>query len=303
MEPCGIKVSVAATTANLGPGFDCLGLALDLWNETAFIPCGEGLRTEISGLGADQLPPGEYNLIVREMLRVFAVCEKTPPSGLLVRCHNRIPPGAGLGSSAAATLAGLLGGNALLGEPLSKDEILHMAVETEGHPDNAAAALFGGLVLSAVTERGVAQRKISVAPMCSVIVTPDFQLLTRQARAALPKQVPFADAVFNVGRTALTIEALRSGDLELLGLAMEDRLHQPYRLRLIPGGEQTFRAAREAGAASVALSGAGPSLIAFGKEPMQKVADAMVAAFASAGLAAQASILAVTDLPAQVEVI
>jgi homoserine kinase len=304
MEQRGVTVCVSATTANLGPGFDCLGLALDLWNETSFFPGGEGgLRAEITGLGAGQLPTGETNLILQQALRVYAVCGRDVPSDLLVRCHNRIPPGAGLGSSAAAVLTGLLGGNALLGNRLSPAEILQLAVETEGHPDNAAAALFGGLVLSVMTDTGVIQRKIPVAPLCAVVITPDFHLLTRQARAALPKQVPLADAVFNLGRTALTIEALRSGDLRLLSQAMQDRLHQPYRLRLIPGGEQAFQAALEAGAAAVAISGAGPSLIAFGMAPLQPVADAMIAAFASAGLAAQPAFLAVTEQAAQVAVI
>ncbi len=303
MEQRAFTVRVPATTANLGPGFDCLGMALDLWNEAVFVPGGEGFRTEIAGYGAGLLPGGEQNLIVQQALRVFAACGKPAPSGLYIRCTNRIPPGGGLGSSAAATLTGLLGGNALLGRPLSDDKILEMAVEVEGHPDNAAPALFGGLVLSTLTDSGVVQRKIPVKPVCTVVVTPDFILLTRQARAALPKQVPFADASFNIARAALTIEALRSGDLQLLSQAMQDRLHQPYRLRLIPGGEQVFQAALAAGASAVAISGAGPSLIAFGREPMQPVADAMIAAFASAGLAAQAAILAITDLPAQIEVI
>jgi homoserine kinase len=303
MEQRAFTVRVPATTGNLGPGFDCLGMALDLWNEATFIPGGDGFRTEIAGYGAGQLPGGDQNLIVQQALRVFAVCGKPIPAGFFLRCTNRIPPGGGLGSSAAATLTGLLGGNALLDRPLSNDKILEMAVEVEGHPDNAAPALFGGLVLSTLTDAGVVQRKIPVMPVCTVVVTPDFVLLTRQARAALPKQVPFADASFNIARAALTIEALRSGDLQLLGQVMQDRLHQPYRLRLIPGGEQVFQAALGAGAAAVAISGAGPSLIAFGREPMQPVADAMIAAFASAGLAAKAAVLAITDLPAQIEVI
>ncbi|HEY3343295.1 MAG TPA: homoserine kinase [Anaerolineaceae bacterium] len=300
METRTITIRVPATTANLGPGFDCLGLALDLWNEASFSTEGEGVRMDIHGLGVGVLPEGPENTLAAQALYLISVCGKPIPPNLLIRCENRIPPGSGLGSSAAAVLTGLLGGNALIGSPLSMDEILQLAVEAEGHPDNAGAALLGGLVLSARLDNGVVARKVPVAALQAAVVTPDFNLPTHQARSALPRQVPLADAVFNLGRTALTIEALRSGDLELLGQAMQDRLHQPYRLRLIPGAEQAFQSALTAGAAAVAISGAGPSVIAFASKNLEQIAKAMQTAFAGAGLLSRSAILAITELGAQV---
>lgn len=287
MDATAVTVRVPASTANLGPGFDCLGLALALWNEVTFSRTGEGIRVEVSGLGAGELPAGEDNLIARGALRVFARCGEAPPQGLAIRCESRIPPCSGMGSSAAAVLSGLLGGNALLGGPLSQEEILRMAVEAEGHPDNAAAALLGGLVISTGAGEELLVRRVLVAPVRLVVVTPEYNLSTRQARAALPRQVAREDAVFNLGRTALTVEALRAGDYELLRRAMQDRLHQPHRLPLIPGATQAFRAALDHGAAAAALSGAGPSLIAFAPQGLEEIGDAMAAAFSAAGLASR----------------
>jgi homoserine kinase len=300
METRTITVRVPATTANLGPGFDCLGLALDLWNEATFSFQGTGVQVDVNGLGMGVLPVGPENTVAALALHAITVCGKATPPNLLIRCENRIPPGSGLGSSAAAVLTGLLGGNALIGSPLSSTEILQLATEAEGHPDNAGAALLGGLVLSARLDSGVVARAVPVAALQAAVVTPDFNLPTHQARSALPRQVPLADAVFNLGRTALTIEALRSGDLQLLGEAMQDRLHQPYRLRLIPGAEQAFQAALTAGAAAVAISGAGPSVIAFAAGDLEQIAQAMQTAFAAAGLVSRAAILCISELGAQV---
>ena len=192
-----------------------------------------------------------------------------------------------MGSSAAAVLTGLLGANALLGSPAATQRPPEPGVAAEGHPDNVAAALCGGLVLSTSTADGPLVRRLEVPPLQVAVTTPEFDLPTRAARAALPRQVPLEDAVFNLSRTAFVVEALRSGDLDLLGRVMADRLHQPYRFRLIPGAETAARAAREAGAVAVALSGAGPSLIAFTPRDPQAVAAAMVSGFRSAGLEAR----------------
>jgi homoserine kinase len=199
METRSILVRTPATTANLGPGFDCLGLALDLWNETSFSLCGEGVRVEIDGLGVGRLPTGPENMIASLALRAIAVCGQPVPTNLFIQCHNRIPPGSGLGSSAAAVLAGLLGGNALAGNPLSLSEILELAVQAEGHPDNAAAALLGGLVISARLDSGVVGRKVPIVPLQAAVVTPEFHLTTQQARAALSQHVSLADAVLTWG--------------------------------------------------------------------------------------------------------
>ncbi len=309
-----ILVKVPATTANLGPGFDALGLALDLWNEAEFtLPKGGGAgwAVEISGEGAGVLPIDASNLVAWSAQRLFKRVDKAAPAGLHIRCTNRIPLGSGLGSSAAAVVAGLVGANALLGEPLDTPGLLRLAAEIEGHPDNAAAALMGGLTVvitggnasgNASGEAGgdeLVARKIQIPPLTALVVVPEVSLSTHAARAALPGAVALSDAVFNLGHTALVVEALRTGDLELLGSAMQDRLHQQYRLELIPGAEAALSAAIQAGAAAAALSGAGPGVVAFGKERLGVVRQAMLAAFQAAGLPARAWTLAVTSQGAQ----
>lgn len=290
-----VRVRVPATTANLGPGFDCLGLALDLWNEAEFELGGDGVRVEVAGLGAGRLPLGRENLIAQMALHVFEVTGQALPAGLQIRSLNRIPPGAGLGSSASAVWLGLLGGNALAGSPLKREQLLTLAIQAEGHPDNAAAALYGGLVISASLETGPLVRCVPVPPGLKVaLAIPDFELPTHAARRALPAQVPLSAAVFNLGRTALVVEALRSGDLDLLGQVMQDQLHQPYRLKLIPGAQAACEAALQSGAKAVALSGAGPSLVAFAENGHAHIAEAMLAGFQSAGLLAKSVVLDVS---------
>jgi len=213
------------------------------------------------------------------------------PGGLWLEQENGIPVGAGLGSSAAAILGGLLAANALIGNPLRREEILEMATRLEGHPDNAASSLYGGLVLVIDDKGRLVVDKVAIPEMRVVVVLPDYALPTVQARAALPRQVPVADAVFNSGRLAMLIRALESGDYERLGAAMEDRLHQPYRVPLIPGMAQAFRAARAAGAAAATLSGAGPGIVAFAPDNHKLIAGAIVRAFAAEGLASRTWIL------------
>ena len=284
-----IHVNVPATTANLGPGFDALGLALDLWNEATFEsnrPGETGFRVTIEGEGADTLPHNEENSIAQAALQIFARAGKTC-EGFHLYCLNRIPLGSGLGSSSAALLAGMLGANTLLGNPFSNEEILTFAIEAEGHPDNVAPAMLGGLVASVVNEgRAVSVRLTryeNSQPFFMTVVLPNFDFPTKQARAILPKQVERTDAIYNISRAVLVTEALRRGDMDLLSVAMQDRLHQPYRLPLIPGAQTALDAARSAGAA-VALSGAGPSLIAFSERRDPQIGAAMARAFQSAGL-------------------
>jgi len=298
-----IAVKVPATSANLGPGFDALGLALDLWNETEF-ESADKFSLRIEGEGADKLASDERNLILRSARRVYDAVGKPVPA-LDVRCTNQIPLGSGLGSSAAAALTGLLGANAMLGNPLSNDEILILAVGIEGHADNVAAALLGGLVACTMQDGNVIARKIAGAtgrsPLHITIVLPDFHFPTKQARRVLPKKVSMDDAVNNLSRAVLVAEALRTGDLELLGQAMSDTLHQPYRLPLIPGARAAMDAAKGAGAAAVALSGAGPGLIAFSGNGHSAIGEAMKRAFATAGLNARVFELGVSERGASVE--
>ncbi|OGO42484.1 MAG: homoserine kinase [Chloroflexi bacterium RBG_16_57_9] len=295
-----ITVRVPATTANLGPGFDCLGLALTLYNRVEMDSLPSGLSIEIEGEGADSLPKDVFNLVYRSTHALFDRIGRRPP-GIRLRLINAVPLMRGLGSSSAAVIGGLMAANTLAGAPLDQHSLLALATEIEGHPDNVAPALFGGLVAVSSHEGEVLYARPAIAPLHVVVVTPDLQVSTAMARRILPTQVSRADAVFNVGRAVLVALALQAGDFDLLGRAMEDRLHQPYRARLIPGLDNVFEAARAAGAAGVAISGAGPSVVAFGPEKHEAIAQAMVNAFDTAGLNARSFILGIDTAGAQVE--
>lgn len=216
---------------------------------------------------------------------------------------NQIPLSSGMGSSAATIVTGLLAGNALLENPLSKEEILNLASEMEGHPDNVAPALMGGLVVSTIEEGYVIARQIPIGMDASItIALPDFYISTRQARAALPRRITLKNAVHNISRAILVMESFRTGDLSLLGEVMSDRLHQPYRLKLIPGALSAMEAAKEAGAAAVALSGAGPSLIAFSSKAEAGIGESMQRAFEAAGLKARILNLRVSGQGAGIQI-
>ncbi|HZM25427.1 MAG TPA: homoserine kinase [Anaerolineales bacterium] len=282
-----IKIRVPATSANLGPGFDCLGLALDIWNEITFEEANE-LNYRATGEGAEKLNHRPKNLLTDSFRRVFEICGK-PLTNVNIQAHNNVPHSSGLGSSAAAIVAGLYGANELLGKPLDVNALVKLATEIEGHPDNVAPALIGGLVISVVTEGEVITRSYDVPTLSVVIVKPDVQWQTRTARSVLPDTVLRADAIFNIGRTALVIDALRNGDLSLLQNVMDDRIHQSYRLKHIPGGFAAYETAKQFGAA--ALSGAGPSIICF--VPGEQSAEAkrkLTDVFAKHGILARAFI-------------
>lgn len=288
-----ISIKVPATSANLGPGFDTLGLALDLWNETTISPAKE-FAAQVTGEGAGRLASGKNNLIVRAAQRLAERAGMSLPP-FHAECVNRIPLSSGMGSSSAAIITGLMVGNALLENPFSREEILNLACEMEGHPDNVAPAMLGGLVVSTMERGDVIARKIHIMgeqgghvgpPLRVTIALPNFYLPTKQARAALPKKVSMKNAIHNISRTALVVEAFRVGDLDLLGRVMTDKLHQPYRLKLIPGAAQAMSAAKEAGASAVALSGAGPSLIAFSAGEAG-IGESMKRAYEAAGVEAR----------------
>jgi len=275
MEACiMIRVQVPATTANLGPGFDTLGMALQLYNFVEMEEIDQGLQIEVEGEGWQFIPLNDSNLVIKVADMVFKRV-RYQPKGLRVRLINNVPVASGLGSSATAIVGGLVAANVLSGNKLSRKELLVMATSLEGHPDNVAPALLGGLVVSAVVDGDVKYIKINPpVNMRCVVATPEFPLSTKKAREVLPHQVSMSDAVFNISRTALLVSSLMQGDLTLMSVAMDDRLHQPYRCSLIPGMKKVFAAVKLAGAKGVALSGAGPTLIAFtagGEEHIVKV--------------------------------
>ena len=283
-QPPFVEVRVPATTTNLGPGFDTLGLALDLWNTVRFTLEGSGVNLTIRGEGSGALPEGEENLIWQAFTRLYAEAGAAPPSGVRITCKNGIHPGSGLGSSAAAVVSGLLGANALLGMRFPLQSVFSLAARLEGHPDNAAAALFGGLVIVG----GEQVRRVAIPPWTVVYVLPAVRFSTRQARAALPAQVSLEAAAGSIGRALLVVEALRSGDLPLLREAMQDVLHQPYRLPHLPGMEAALEAARNLGGAA-ALSGAGPGMVVFCRRGQSRaIAEAVQAAFRAAGVESRA---------------
>ncbi|ABZ84496.1 homoserine kinase [Heliomicrobium modesticaldum Ice1] len=283
-----VRVIVPATTANLGPGFDTLGMALDLYNHVELTETGEGFVVDVEGEGAASIPRNESNIVLRVVRQVYELAGRKP-AGLRLRLRNEIPVARGLGSSAAALVGGAVAANELCGNCLSDQEILEIVTSFEGHPDNVAPALFGGVVVSAMIAEGdrteVVSRKIPPPyGMRAIVAIPDFPLATKRARNALPAVVPFKDAVFNVSRTSMVILAFIHNDWDLLAKVMEDRLHQPYREPLIPGMGDVFSAAREAGALAAVLSGAGPTLIAFARENTAEVAQAMEETFARHGV-------------------
>lgn len=256
-----VRVRVPATSANLGPGFDCLGLALGLYNEVEAEPA-DGWAVVARGEGAEALPAGAENLVARAARRVL---EEAGAAGqaLRLRLVNGIPLARGLGSSAAAVVGGMVAANALLGLPLGRDRILELAAEMEGHGDNAAPALWGGVtVFSPRAGGGVVLRLDPPAGLRLGLVIPEATVSTAAARAVLPEQVPRADAVHNVQRACLLVACLATGRLESLGAALADRLHQPYRGGLVPGLAEAL-ALRVPGVLGVCLSGSGPTLLCF----------------------------------------
>lgn len=282
-----VQVRVPASSANLGPGFDALGLALTLHNELT-IEDADGVRVSMEGAGAPRLDAGEKNIVARGARMAFETAGR-PFRGAVIHCVNRIPLSRGLGSSAAAWVGGLVGGNALLGDPIDREGLLELATRAEGHPDNVAAALLGGLTVASAVGSRVTAVSLPVPPdLRWVVLVPETESATSEARAVLPQQVSRADAVFNVQRVSLFLAAIAAGRLELLSTAMEDRLHQPYRLKLFPWMEDVVRAARGAGALGCALSGAGPSMLAAVQGPPDAIARAMERALGDAGIAGRA---------------
>ena len=285
-----VHVRIPATSANLGPGFDALGLALALHNEVVAEE-GDRVSVTIEGEGADRLARDGGNVVARGVKLAYEAAGRAF-TGCELACVNRIPTSRGLGSSAAAWVGGLVAGNVLLGSPLSRDALLGLAARAEGHPDNVAAAIFGGLTVSCGTPEGVTAVTLPVAGTLSwVVLVPEVTSATAEARALLPRSVPREDAVFNVQRVALLLASLQAARPAALSVALEDRLHQPYRLKLFPWMPAVATAARAAGALGCVLSGAGPSLLAVVAGEGGAVGRAMEDALSRAGVRGNARTL------------
>lgn len=254
-----LRVRVPASTANLGPGFDALGLALALYDEVEVTLAASGLRVEVHGEGAGQVPTDEDNLVVRALRAACQQCGYRP-DGLVLRCHNAIPHSRGLGSSAAAAVAGVLAGYALAG--MQPDEAaLDLAAGFDGHADNAGASLLGGLVISWRDEQSFRAVRLEPHPgLAPVLLVPAQTSATKVTRGLLPAEVPHADAAFTAGRAALLVHALTAAP-HLLLAATEDRLHQSYRRPAYPATGRLVDALRAAGVPA-AVSGAGPTVLA-----------------------------------------
>jgi homoserine kinase len=283
-----VVVEAPASTANLGAGYDALGLAVDLVDRVELaVEDPPGLRIEVEGEGTGALPLSPENrfVVALETGLRWALGEVPADVGWTIRMDNAIPLLRGLGSSAAATVAGLVAANELADDALDERKLLDLAIQLEGHPDNVAAALLGGFVV-VVSDEGHSEavRFDPAARLRCVLFVPDLELATTQMRQALPAEVPHRDAVFNVGRAALAVAAFASGRSELLRLATQDRLHQPYRSAVFPALPTLIEAALGAGALGACLSGAGSSVVAFVDTP--EGAAAVEAAFAAAALAA-----------------
>lgn len=254
-----MKFRIPATSANVGSGFDALGIALSMYNE---VDIEESDRLEITSLDDVEVPVGEDNLIYVSACRLYEECGRTPPKGFRIAQSNVIPMTRGLGSSSACVAAGLLGANYLMGKPFGREDLVNIACEIEGHPDNVTPALLGGLTSAAVENGRVYAVTLHVADKFRFAAfIPDFELKTSVARGILPETVSREDAVYNLSRSALMAGSLATGNVENLRVAVKDRLHQPYRMGLIPGAEEICRLSYEFGSYATYISGAGPTVM------------------------------------------
>jgi len=287
-----VLVTVPASIANLGPGFDALGLAVDLHDRFQVTLAGQ---TTVTFSGTTHAVTAGVPLAARAAAAVAARAGR--PAGFAIAADLAVPVARGLGSSAASIVGALVAANHLLGRPLGQDALLQVAADLEGHPDNVAAALLGGVVVVAADPEGVrCGRFIPRLDLDIVLAIPDLAIATEEARAVLPRSVPLSDAVFNLSRAAMLVTALLSGDESLLGVALDDRLHQPYRARLLPGFTDVVTAARDGGAYGAVLAGSGSTVAAFAPPDRQDaVGEAMRQAFARAGLRADVRTVRVDD--------
>lgn len=298
-----ITFKIPATSANIGSGFDSVGLALNLYNEIHIYENDNSkkIEFEIFGEGENEISKKD-NMIYSAMKLVFKKLKSKPKKGYIIKCINRIPLSRGLGSSSAAIIGGLLCSNFILGNKLKiEKDILNMAVQIEGHPDNVAPAILGGIV-SGVVKKEEDFKYIKIKPpknLKAIVSIPDFYLSTEIARNILPKEITRKDAIFNISRAALLTSALFSNRLDLLEIATEDKIHQDYRAKFIPNLNQLFKETKKAGAYSVTISGAGSSILALTKDDkniIEKVSKAMHSSFKKKNIN---SIIKVLNIPAK----
>lgn len=296
-----ITFKIPATSANIGSGFDSVGLALNLYNEIHIYENDNSkkIEFEIFGEGENEISKKD-NMIYSAMKLVFKKLKSKPKKGYIIKCINRIPLSRGLGSSSAAIIGGLLCSNFILENKLKiEKDILNMAVQIEGHPDNVAPAILGGIV-SGVVKKEEDFKYIKIKPpknLKAIVSIPDFYLSTEIARNILPKEITRKDAIFNISRAALLTSALFSNRLDLLEIATEDKIHQDYRAKFIPNLNQLFKETKKAGAYSVTISGAGSSILALAKDDkniIEKVSKAMHSSFKKKNIN---SIIKVLNIP------
>lgn len=277
-----VTVRVPGTTANCGPGFDSMGMACTIYNDLTLTLLEEDtLDITVSGEGAENIPTDARNVVWKSIKYVLEKVGNTKYHGARMHMVNNVPLSRGLGSSATAIVAGIKAANVLLDNPLSRRQMLKLATDIEGHPDNVAPAIYGGFTISAM-RNGDPEcfAFMPRLPLKLVVAVPDFFLSTKAARQVLPSEIPMKDAIFNIGRAGMLAAALCKGNKGFLKTAIDDALHQPYRAQLIPGMYDVFEAAKKAGAYGAAMSGAGPCIIAFAVEESEKVGTAMEEEFA-----------------------
>ncbi|HQE04960.1 MAG TPA: homoserine kinase [Tepidanaerobacteraceae bacterium] len=285
-----VKVQVPATTANFGPGFDCLGASLGMYN---FIDMEFSDKPEVyvKGEGAENISLDESNLVYQAASKVLERANVNRP--LKIVLENHIPIARGLGSSAACIAGGLMAANHLVGDVLDTGELVQIGTEMEGHPDNIVPAMFGGFCLSMIHENKVIYKTFPVPFWLRFVVCiPEFELKTEDARKVLPKTVKFEDAVFNTCHTAMLVAAMAQGDLTNINVFCQDRLHQPYRSHLIPGMDKILETVTEKGAFAGFLSGSGPTVVCLTlKERAEALGQHMVDIFAQEGIKSHYKVL------------
>ena len=291
-----VEVRTPATSANLGPGFDCLGLALGLYLDiTAIEDEGTGLEIVASGEGRELVPLDHDNAVYKGLARAYAEFGRAPGK-IALEIASDIPLASGLGSSAAALVAGLAAGATLCGETPDREDLVRWGVAMEGHPDNVAPCVMGGIVIAALDEGEVISARIDPpAALVAVVAVPCFAVRTSKSRRVLSDRVARTDAVYNLGRVGLLVSGFMRGDYSLLKTGMRDRLHQEERAALVPGMTEVLAAAEEAGALGAALSGAGPTLLALVADEPEPVAAAMSMAWAGHGIVARTMILELAE--------
>ncbi|MEG4855782.1 homoserine kinase [Microcoleus sp. K1-B6] len=306
-ETSTVTVTVPATTANLGPGFDCIGAALSLYNRFQFSrlepSATEKLKITVTGKEAAKVKTDDSNLAYLAFVKLYDRLNQSPPP-VAIHIDMQVPLARGLGSSATAIIGGLVGANELAGKPLSQVEVMQLAIELEGHPDNVVPALLGGCRLAASTTPSGSWEICDIPwhpNIVPVVAIPDFELSTAEARKVLPADYSRADAIFNAAHLGLLVRALETGNENWLRCALQDKIHQPYRQSLIKGYEAVQQAALNAGAYEMVISGAGPTLLAL-TDVANAVAveKAMAAAWMEFGVKAEVRAIGLDTQGAQV---